>query len=149
MKKSHSSTSFTWNEFATNFLKMSGKYILCCRSHSLACFLVCSANTSQLVEKYEKQCQRFMASSTVRQFKQLFQHLPHPPSCGQERKLSRWGLRMTGAVRLLTIWKSLLPLLVFLVAISTFPKLNTSFHQLFHHLHHPQTCHTVKCTIMI
>ena len=42
------------------------------QAHSLACFLTCSANISQRVKKYEKQRQRFMASSTVRQFKQLF-----------------------------------------------------------------------------
>ena len=54
------------------FLKMFGKDSSCCRSHSLTCFLSCSAATRQLLDEYEHKRQNFMTSATVNEFKQLF-----------------------------------------------------------------------------
>ena len=56
--------------------------ILCCRSHSLACFLSSSVTTNYLVEEYEQHRQHFMTSATVSQFIQLF------PATATSSKLS-------------------------------------------------------------
>ena len=110
---------------------MSGKYILCCRSHSLACFLVCSANTSQLVEKYEKQCQRFMASSTVRQFKQLF------PASATPSKL--WSGKETVTLRLEDDWGS--------ETLDDLKKLVATFGVSCSHLHISKVEHVISPTL--
>ena len=79
---------------------------MCCRSHSLACSLSCSAATRQLVDDYKRKCEQ-LESATLNQLK-----LQDPFSKVSSKKVpvklkleEQWGSRTLADLNILVIRK--------------------------------------------